>query len=882
MLAEHDWEPLLLHRTPSGIASKKPCPDDHLIGKKAAGLLLLPKVWTLPFIIVSSELYDEWRSSPIAKRNNVLDEWIRAIESTIVDLRHIASSPVIIRSSGQKEGMSSRGRYYSLWGDSSTIADLVAACLEKLDADPQVKESNVGLIIQRFVNSRSKGHLSNERRCYEERRDWLAQTEQQGSKPQRIFPVPVRKWRTADTGSNADESCALACKVDEAIAGSLKTVAGWFYTKSENRYHLEWVWDGCAVFIVQADEEDPTIGVDPNTLGGDPITNNSLANLSLIEPLNDTHASRYGKIRNVEIYRSLGLPTVPLFVLDDSRIIEEIANGVFSPTLEHDLELLVRSPLVIRTDLVEEDRSKKQLLKRSDELRTLGSVKEWLIGTAKSLATSGDHRGRIAFIFHNFIPATSSAFVYAEPGNRFVQIEGLWGLPEGLYYNSHDQFMVDTLHPNIQDAASLPFKRYQIHRRCNFKNFFVAPDDTGRWTRQIVCPPFDWRSSIPKDVWLQKMAISSRRIAEKEGKALSIMWFVGVTDSKRSKDVMPWFHEPFDRSNIHGQPIHERHKNVWDVSFEVLTSQDLTRLEEMASADPRDVVKRIKVSPIEDQLLRDRHALQKIGNLAKALDATIVLEGAILSHAYYQLVSTGAIVEVVHPFIGFEEKHEFNKLVRDKIPERIQRFGESVVAGRLDPSALLTALKTKLIEEAYEVQNASDTGAIIEELADIQEVVLAILESVGGLPEELEGIRKEKEETRGGFKQGLVLLTTTKGVSSSGAGTNDNQLAGISPDQHETSVSINKASLIELSEKVDRWGDMRTGEHWQESITTLQVPVAKGSWEAATRPVKTENSDQSVIGKVSAIRKADKIHVELKVQISSPEPDLFSPRKKLR
>src|SRR5438105_4223380 len=82
-----------------------------------------------------------------------------------------------------------------------------------------------------------------------------------------------------------------------------------------------------------------------------------------------------------------------------------------------------------------------------------------------------------------------------------------------------------------------------------------------------------------------------------------------------------------------------------------------------------------------------------------------------------QLLQTGAIVEVVHPFIGFEERHEFNKLVRDRVPELIRERGERVTVAQLDEEAFVRALREKLVEEAYELLDTRDFAAVMAELA---------------------------------------------------------------------------------------------------------------------------------------------------------------------
>ena len=71
---------------------------------------------------------------------------------------------------------------------------------------------------------------------------------------------------------------------------------------------------------------------------------------------------------------------------------------------------------------------------------------------------------------HNYIPAFSSAFAYASPGDKLVRIEALWGLPEGLYYYSHDKHVVDT---KYADAGKMAQKEFAVQSLRNYKKYFV-------------------------------------------------------------------------------------------------------------------------------------------------------------------------------------------------------------------------------------------------------------------------------------------------------------------------------------------------------------------------------------------------------------------------
>lgn len=95
---------------------------------------------------------------------------------------------------------------------------------------------------------------------------------------------------------------------------------------------------------------------------------------------------------------------------------------------------------------------------------------------------------------------------------------------------------------------------------------------------------------------------------------------------------------------------------------------------------------------------------------------------------------------------------EYNKLVRDKIPEILtekntpyeKRFAST------DEEYKLELIK-KLAEETEELSVAAD----IEELADVIEVV----EALKKLPEyqNVEDVRQKKREERGGFDKRIIL-----------------------------------------------------------------------------------------------------------------------------
>jgi predicted house-cleaning noncanonical NTP pyrophosphatase (MazG superfamily) len=97
---------------------------------------------------------------------------------------------------------------------------------------------------------------------------------------------------------------------------------------------------------------------------------------------------------------------------------------------------------------------------------------------------------------------------------------------------------------------------------------------------------------------------------------------------------------------------------------------------------------------------------------------------------------------------------EYNKLVRDRIPEIIGAHGKAYETRILDDVEYQGALDEKLREELAEYEASGD----LSELADLVEVVLAIVQHKGVTIEDFERIRLEKQKKRGGFKDKVLLV----------------------------------------------------------------------------------------------------------------------------
>ena len=100
----------------------------------------------------------------------------------------------------------------------------------------------------------------------------------------------------------------------------------------------------------------------------------------------------------------------------------------------------------------------------------------------------------------------------------------------------------------------------------------------------------------------------------------------------------------------------------------------------------------------------------------------------------------------------------YNKLVRDKIPEIIEKDGKTCTCSILSDEEYLKKLDEKLGEELAEYQESK----FMEELADLLEVMHAVTAARGSSIEEVEKIRQEKARKRGGFEK-KILLKETRG-----------------------------------------------------------------------------------------------------------------------
>ena len=96
---------------------------------------------------------------------------------------------------------------------------------------------------------------------------------------------------------------------------------------------------------------------------------------------------------------------------------------------------------------------------------------------------------------------------------------------------------------------------------------------------------------------------------------------------------------------------------------------------------------------------------------------------------------------------------KYNKLIRDKIPEIINKRGGKAVVHKANSQEYWKKLKEKLLEEVKEFFK----NETIEELADILEVVEAIRVFKKFDNKKVLDVKRKKLKERGGFRKRIIL-----------------------------------------------------------------------------------------------------------------------------
>jgi predicted house-cleaning noncanonical NTP pyrophosphatase (MazG superfamily) len=109
-------------------------------------------------------------------------------------------------------------------------------------------------------------------------------------------------------------------------------------------------------------------------------------------------------------------------------------------------------------------------------------------------------------------------------------------------------------------------------------------------------------------------------------------------------------------------------------------------------------------------------------------------------------------------------ENEYPKLVRDKIPEIVEKRTGRPTKNRVMKShaEYNQYLRVKMIEESHELLEAKSKTHIAEELADVMELVDTILAENKLTLKDIRLVQKAKARERGGFGKRILMMERAK------------------------------------------------------------------------------------------------------------------------
>ena len=164
----------------------------------------------------------------------------------------------------------------------------------------------------------------------------------------------------------------------------------------------------------------------------------------------------------------------------------------------------------------------------------------------------------------------------------------------------------------------------------------------------------------------------------------------------------------------------------------------------------------------DSQAKPDRHVLrflkEQMGNDYSIQQAQDVLRDTVeLLRGKYPHLTVRLLDYSIWNYMAHRQKSkmpkQYHKLVRDRIPEIIEADGKTCICETLSDEDYISLLDQKLNEELAEYQESKS----LEELADLLEVMQAVVKARGWTWEELERVRERKSVERGGFESKLLL-----------------------------------------------------------------------------------------------------------------------------
>ena len=703
-------------------------------GNKTAGLVNLPTAWVPAFAAIPAWCWEVWFQDPAS--------WLENIASYGIDLMKVhdlistqGSRSIIVRSSAVGEGLDDRGRFVSTVIDrQSSVNDLIAAMIEiYADFASKGAPNAMALCVQVYFKPDIAGHVSNEVRLSATRNQWKFGVRTPSFAPDRginsrfaeppVEDQPLAVWHSKDTGAVLRRTC------------------NWINKRVYGRSHLEWCVSGNQMHLVQWDQEEPTSpGINPHQRAAiwsgnsDSTPTVSASDRFKLHRIQDDPP--WQKLKNIrDFWVDADPPRHHMYVVSGDSVVEALSSDFDRRRLIAEIDKLTGGRAVLRTDCKDPTVPRFNLPRTNTVSGEKASV--WLKDTITSMLARGVLAADVAFIMHRYIPARAAAWSYFAPGDQFVTVDCLWGLPDGLQFLAHDSYQVDALNGDILSAET----RYKRH--------FLQEQEDGEWSYVQVAREYGRDRVLSKEA-LEHIAQQSVKISDKIKDQAQIMWFCDIPAEMGLGEQLPWF-----RSKDYME--HSQAKRPAIPSYKISNLKELDLFNKTAG---RFI---LLLSPEVDLVRDDDAFLDRVIEVALGRDLPVQLDGSTLGHAYYKMKAAGIMVLSSQPkYRRSRRKTVYNKVVRDAIPANIALKGEKVSFGRLSKDDSVKALIGKLFEEGIELGNAKTSSSSLEELADVLEVVRGICSISGVEWKELVNVADKKRENRGGFERQTVLIHTER------------------------------------------------------------------------------------------------------------------------
>ncbi|PTS83276.1 hypothetical protein DBR17_08535 [Sphingomonas sp. HMWF008] len=704
------------------------------IGRKAAGLAIIPRAWTPPFIVIEASVFERWR---LAYGRSALAIISSVAKFAAIEARKWSDSwdrGITVRSSATEETLSERGSNESV----ALAADFDHARIGRAILQIYQQFANEGasgamaVVVQARVAHLALGHISNEQRVSKTINQWMWEYEP-ADKPGGRFNSQ------RDNAPDPSKQLSASKQRSSDLTRLFRKIGRWCTELHAGRTHLEWGASAESLWLFQLDFEDdqPEIGVDPTAFlrKGDFTPSTALPNDAAFHIADITARSGWRKIDKVADFVTKQYDRFPALVhITGDQFLAHLAAG---RDLTADLEKFAHGRIVCRTDCNALGVAALNL-PRTHTVSSLEAI-AFIQATIAEFSQSGVTADKLCFILHKFIPAATAAWAVARKDEHIVRVDSLWGLPDGLQFLPHDSFEYDVR------------RNQQSSERTRYKHAFLQETDTGKWeVVRVARKATRWRSLPLPD--LAEVAQRTHEIAQRLGKDLQVMWFCQIPEATGLPRNIPWF------SMAPSKHATERTVSPTKKRIVIRSMADL----DVAALQAKSQFL-LQLDPDDPELFRSAAFLEKVITVAKDKDFPVGLTGSILGHAYYMIEKAGVpVIALNEPTRSrTRQRRVFRKLVRDEIPSKITEGGETVTLAEIAKGEARAALVGKLFEESYELLAADTPQDVTAELADVLEVVRSLANATGIDWNEVTQAADQKRISRGGFERNIVLLETS-------------------------------------------------------------------------------------------------------------------------